>query len=43
MTKLPTLPPAAPDIADLLRQALAGLLPAGIGLEALLDRVEGRA
>lgn len=40
MTKPPT---PSTDIADLLRQALAGLFPAGIGLEALLDRVEGRA
>ena len=43
MTKPPILPPVSPDIADLLRQALAGLIPIGIGLEALLDRVEGRA
>ena len=31
------------DMTDLLRQALAALLPAGTSLETLLDRIEGRA
>lgn len=43
MIRSPTPPAPFTDMADLLRQALAGLLPAGIGLESLLDRVEGRA
>lgn len=43
MTQVQTNPPRYTDMADLLRQALAGLLPTGIGLETLLDRLEGRA
>lgn len=42
MTKPPTTLPSPLDMTDLLRQALAGLLPAGTSLETLLDRIEGR-
>lgn len=34
--------PPAPEMADLLRQALAGFLPPHAPVEALLDRLEGR-
>lgn len=41
---LPPVPVPGPDLYDLVAIALAGLLPGyGGGLEALLDRVEGRA
>lgn len=43
MTNPLTTMPFYLDMTDLLRQALSGLLPAGTSLEALLDRIEGRA
>lgn len=34
--------PVAPDVSELLRQSLAGLLPNDL-LGAMLDRLEGRS